>query len=72
MSNYKEVTVRLPKVVIDRLEDITQQCCGAVTVDQVLQVVAVISLRNQGWMTPLPEKADEQAASGSSDEESGL
>ena len=71
MSDYKEVTVRLPKVVIDRLEDVTQQCCGAVTVDQVLQVVA-ISLRNQGWMTPLPEKADENGASESSDEESGL
>ena len=72
MSDYKEVTVRLPKIVIDRLEDVTQQCCGAVTAGQVLQVVAIISLRNQGWMTPLPEKADEQGANGSSDEESGL
>ena len=72
MSDYKEVTVRLPKIVIDRIESRTREYCGAVTAEQVLHMAVITGLRSQGFMTPLPEKADEQGASGSSDEESGL
>jgi len=85
---YKEVQVRLPEEVTARMEGITKLCCGAVTVDQVFQVIVVLDLIAKGWCHSLPyaeiptESANENlddcgddcadSPATASDEESGL